>query len=64
MRTYVYIDDFTLYYGALKGTDYKWLDLSALMSNLLPRNNIIRVELFTARIKPRPSCSRRITVLD
>jgi len=55
MRTYVYVDGFNLYYGALKGTPYKWLDLSALMSNILPRNDIIRVKLFTARITPRPN---------
>lgn len=55
MRTYVYADGFNLYYGALKGTGFKWLDLSALMSNLLPRNDIIRVKLFTARITPRPN---------
>ena len=27
MRTYVYVDGFNLYYGALKGSHYKWLDL-------------------------------------
>lgn len=55
MRTYVYIDGFNLYYGALKGTDYKWLDVNALMSSLLPRNDILRIKLFTARITPRPN---------
>jgi hypothetical protein len=32
----VYIDGFTLYYGALKGTPYKWLDLVRLCRALLP----------------------------
>jgi len=27
LRTVVYIDGFNLFYGALKGTPYKWLDL-------------------------------------
>jgi hypothetical protein len=26
----VYIDGFNLYYGAVKGSPYKWLDLAAL----------------------------------
>ena len=26
-RAYVYVDGFNLYYGALKRTPYKWLDL-------------------------------------
>ena len=30
MRTRVYVDAFNLYYGALRGTPYKWLDLDAL----------------------------------
>ena len=35
--THVYIDGFNLYYGALKGTPYKWLDLEALCRKLMPR---------------------------
>ena len=30
MRTFVYVDGFNLYYGALKSTPWKWLDLPAL----------------------------------
>ena len=33
MRTVVYVDGFNLYYGALKGTSWKWLDLVALSQN-------------------------------
>ena len=29
-KTIVYIDGYNLYYGLLKGTAYKWLDLLAL----------------------------------
>lgn len=51
MNTYVYIDGFNLYYGALKGTRYKWLDLKALMSRVLPSShNIIKIKYFTARV--------------
>ena len=39
MRTYVYIDGFNLYYGALKGTAHKWLDINALFRNILRPEN-------------------------
>lgn len=38
--TYVYIDGFNLYYRALKGTPYKWLDLERLCGLLLPKDDI------------------------
>jgi hypothetical protein len=50
--TNVYIDGFNLYYGALKGTPYRWLDLEAMCVKLLPKNDIKRIRYFTARIKP------------
>lgn len=53
--TYVYIDGFNLYYGALKGTTHKWLDLEALCSKLLPANDVQAIRYCTARIKARPS---------
>jgi uncharacterized LabA/DUF88 family protein len=53
-RAFVYIDGLNLYYGAVKGTPYKWLDLFALCSLLLPRDDILKVRYFTARVKPRP----------
>lgn len=34
--------------------DYKWLDLLAFCSALLPRNRIDLVRYFTARVKPEP----------
>ena len=33
-RTNVYIDGFNLFYGALKGSGYKWLDLDVLCRHL------------------------------
>jgi hypothetical protein len=53
--TNVYIDGFNLYYGCLKNSPYKWLDLEALFAKLLPDNDIQRIRYFTARIKPRPN---------
>jgi NYN domain-containing protein len=52
--THVYIDGFNLYYGALKGTPHKWLDLSALCRRLLPDDDIRRIRYFTARVADRP----------
>ena len=50
----VYIDGFNLYYGALRKTPFKWLDLSAFCHRLLPGRTIGRIRYFTARIKPLP----------
>ncbi|MCL2335860.1 MAG: NYN domain-containing protein [Firmicutes bacterium] len=49
MRTSVYIDGFNLYYRALKGTAYKWLDLKKLVALLLPpAHQITEIKYFTA----------------
>lgn len=51
MRTIVYVDGFNLYYGALKGTPYKWLDLALLFKNMLqPHHDIQLVRYFTAKL--------------
>jgi hypothetical protein len=53
-RANVYIDGFNLFYGALKGSPYKWLDLEALSRQLLPKDNINRIRYFTAKVSGRP----------
>ena len=51
MRTFVYIDGFNLYYSAVKGTPYKWLDLRAVFSGLLqPPHQITYLKYFTAQV--------------
>ena len=56
MRTFVYVDGFTLYYGALKGTPWKWLDLPALLAKVLqPHHDILTVKYFTARVSGTPA---------
>ena len=51
MRTRVYVDGFDLYYGALKGTPFRWLDPVRLSVLLLPRECAIdRLRYFTARV--------------
>ncbi len=54
MTTIVYIDGFNFYYGAVKGTKNKWLDLEALCRRLLPNDQIVKIRYFTARISARP----------
>jgi hypothetical protein len=52
--TNVYVDAFNLYYGCLRGTPYRWLDLDALCRRLLPRDRIHRIRYFTALVSARP----------
>lgn len=53
MKTFVYIDAFNLYYGALKGTFYKWLNPMALCRAMIPQNMVTRIKYFTARVQAR-----------
>ena len=53
MRAIAYIDGFNLFYGALKKSPYKWLDLEALIKNISPEYySIVCIKYFTARISP------------
>jgi hypothetical protein len=55
MKTNVYVDGFNLYYGCLRGTPYKWLDLQSLFSKVLGDNfEVQKIKLFTAKVKSRP----------
>lgn len=54
MRLNVYIDAFNLYYGCLRKSPHKWLDLLALSERLFPRDEIHRIRYFTAMISARP----------
>ena len=50
-KTYIYIDGFNLYYGAVKGTPYKWLDLVALSKRLMAGYNVQKIKYFTAMVR-------------
>jgi uncharacterized LabA/DUF88 family protein len=50
VTTGVYIDGFNFYYGAVKGTPYKWLDLEELCRQVLPRETVTRICYFTAHV--------------
>jgi len=53
-RTIVYVDGFNLYYGALKGTTNRWLDLGELCNRMLPDDEVVGIKYFTALVKDRP----------
>ena len=55
MRTIIYVDAFNLYYGCLKGTPYRWLNIQKLCELLMPKNNIVAVKYFTALVSERPN---------
>jgi hypothetical protein len=55
MRTKFYIDAFNLYYGCLKGSPHKWLDLEAFGRLSFPGHQVHRIRYFTALVKARPS---------
>jgi uncharacterized LabA/DUF88 family protein len=53
MKTVVYVDGFNLYYGALRGTPFKWLDLYGLFQEhvLEPGTRLEQVRYYTAPVK-------------
>lgn len=55
MRTVVYIDGYNLYYGLLRKTTLKWLDLFALFRDhvLDPEAELIQVRYYTAPVLGR-----------
>ena len=54
MRTSFYIDGFNLYYRAVKGTRYKWLDFPKLCQLLTPSHEVNRIRYFTTLVHQRP----------
>ncbi len=52
--TNVYIDGFNLFYGALRKTPYRWLDVEKMCQLLLPNNTIGEIKYFTAKVSARP----------
>lgn len=56
MRTACFVDGYNLFYGLLAGTQYKWLDLPALLAHIIrvehPDNTLSAVSFFTSGVKP------------
>ncbi|MFZ3160693.1 MAG: NYN domain-containing protein [Rhodoferax sp.] len=55
LRTNVYVDGFNLYYGALRKTPFRWVNLRTLFQLLLPNNPIQDIKYFTALVAARPT---------
>ena len=57
MQTNVYIDidGLNLYYRAVRGTQYKWLDIDALVKKMCPQNTICKIKYFTSIVSSRPN---------
>lgn len=56
MRTACFVDGYNLFYGLLAGTQYKWLDLQALLGHIVhvehPGSTVESVSFFTSGVKP------------
>ena len=51
IKTWIYVDGFNLYYGAVKNTPYRWLNVANLASLLLPSSHTVdKVKYFTAHV--------------
>ena len=59
LKAVVYIDGYNLYYGLLKNTTYKWLDIVALVKYIChvqnPNIDVVKVKFFTAPVITRVS---------
>ncbi len=53
--TDVFIDGLNFYYGAVKDSPYRWLDLRRLAENVLPEHRIGRIYYFTTIVQERPA---------
>ena len=49
-RTIIYVDGFNFYYGAVRGTPHKWLDLERCFLRLRPADDIRLIWYFTALV--------------
>lgn len=50
-RSIIYVDGFNLYYGAVKNTPWKWLNIEKYFTLLRQDDNIQSIKYFTARIQ-------------
>lgn len=58
-RTTIYVDGFNLYYGCLRKSPYRWLDLKSLFLKLLnPSHQIVKIKYYTALVSSRSGDER------
>jgi len=62
-RSIVYVDGFNLYYGSLKGTPHKWLNLQRYFELLRQDDDLRKIWYFTAEVDGS-SRQRQATYLD
>mgnify|MGYP001380106215 FL=1 len=55
MKINVYVDGFNLYYGAVRRTPFKWLDLLRMSRLLFPKDQVNAIKYFSARVSARPN---------
>jgi len=53
IRANIYIDGFNLFYGCLKNTNYKWLNINKLAGLYFPKYEIQTIKYFSAAVKAR-----------
>ena len=58
LKTGVYIDGLNFYYGALRDTNEKWVDLHRFAQLLVPRDRLVHIRYFTAIVNTRPHDQR------
>ena len=62
-RSIVYIDGFNFYYGALKSSSYKWLNIQTYFERLRSDDDVQKIWYFTARVSGAAS-DRQSSYLD
>lgn len=66
LRTAVYVDGYNLYYGRLRGSAFKWLDLVSLFDRILAgrdqNEQLVKVNLFTAHALARFATHGQLSV--
>ncbi len=54
-KAYIYIDGFNFYYGLVKNTPYKWLNLKSLFEKIISKNlEISKIKYFTTIVEAFP----------
>ncbi len=58
MKTIIYVDGYNLFYGCLKHSEDKWLDLQELLFKRIvipqsPSSELLKIKFFTADIKAK-----------
>ena len=62
VRSIVYVDGFNLYYGMVRDTPWKWLDLQRYFELLRPDDDIRQIRYFTSEVRG-PALERQAVYL-